>query len=134
MKINDKDAKVLQHIVKHADEIADTINFFGKSKDKYLSNHIYRNPCTMALQSMGENAKLLSENFINHETEVLWKEMIGIRSFIAHAYDFSTFNHDIVWQTLINDIPKVRNKCASILKENQIDIPTVKHIKKGFSR
>lgn len=57
MVINNRNAQLLQHIVRHADEIADVIAFWGEDKKIYLDNHMYKNSCTMALQCIGENAK-----------------------------------------------------------------------------
>ncbi len=37
MKINNLDAQLLQHIVKHADEIAKQLSWRDKSKDQDLS-------------------------------------------------------------------------------------------------
>lgn len=122
MRINNVDAQLLQHIVKHADEIADTIAFFGNNEEIYLKNHIYRNSCSMALQSIGENAKKLSEDFLQQETTIPWKNIKGLRNIFAHAYDSSTFNHEMIWEAILNEVPVLRERCAQILLENNVEL------------
>lgn len=121
MEIKDVDAQLLQHIVKHADEIADTISFFGNNKEQYLNNHIYRNSCSMALQSIGENAKKLSDEFLAQERSMPWKNIKGLRNIFAHAYDSSSFNHEMIWETITDEVPILRETCAEILRENHVD-------------
>lgn len=122
MKINNLDAQLLQHIVKHADEIADTISFFGKTKEQYFNNHIYRNSCSMALQSIGENAKKLSNDFLSKEKTIPWKSIKGLRNIFAHAYDSSSFNHEMIWEAIIDDVPVLRETCSKILLDNHVDL------------
>ena len=122
MKINNLDAQLLQHIVKHADEIADTISFFGKTKEQYFNNHIYRNSCSMALQSIGENAKKLSNDFLSKEKTIPWKSIKGLRNIFAHAYDSSSFNHEMIWEAIIDDVPVLRETCSKILLENHVSL------------
>lgn len=126
MKISNTDAQVLQHIVKHADEIRDTINFFGNKKETFLSNHIFRNSCSMALQTMGENAKSLSNDFLEKEHTIPWKQLKGLRNIFAHAYDSSHFDNEIIWQAITDDIPYIRETCANILADNNIPLLSIK--------
>ena len=116
--INPRDAQLLQHIVRHADEVADAITFFGKDKEIYLNNHIYKNACAMALLSMGENATSLSDEFLLQEATLPWKDLKGLRNIFAHAYDSSSFNHELIWDAITTEVPLIRETCAGILHDN----------------
>ena len=42
MTVSEKDAQILQHIVKHCDRILDTISYFGEDRSFFIENHIYQ--------------------------------------------------------------------------------------------
>ena len=42
MIVSEKDAQILQHIVKHCDRILDTISYFGEDRTLLIDNHIYQ--------------------------------------------------------------------------------------------
>jgi len=45
-----------------------------------------------------------------------WREIIGFRNIIAHGYD--VVEDEIVWDSVINDIPKLLNQLENIKKDN----------------
>lgn len=57
MKVNERDAQVLQSIHMYCKEIEDTRRLFGDREKIFLENHVYRNACSMAVQTIGELAK-----------------------------------------------------------------------------
>lgn len=71
------------------------------------------------LEKMQKN---LSEEFFSMESTLPWKKIIGLRNFFAHAYDSSSFNHEVIWNTIIKEVPIVRSTCANILQENNIEL------------
>lgn len=42
MIVSEKDAQILQIIVKHCDRILDTISYFGEDRSFFIDNHIYQ--------------------------------------------------------------------------------------------
>ena len=142
MKIGEKDAQVLQNIVKHCDAIIDTARYFGNTVKVFLKNHIYRSSVSMSLQSIGELTKHLSDEFISRAAEIPWKQIKGQRNIFAHGYD-TEVDFSKVWDTVEKDIPGLRKFCAAILLDNgypliKIDIVAtgedeMRHVKKGES-
>ncbi|NCN87602.1 MAG: DUF86 domain-containing protein [Candidatus Pacebacteria bacterium] len=66
-----------------------------------------------ALEVIGEAANRLSTDFIEENTDFPIRESVGMRNFIIHGYD--QIRLDIVWKTIENDLPKLREKVENIL-------------------
>ena len=75
-----------------------------------------RNSVCFDVLQIGELAKSLSNEFIFKYNQVPWKDIKGMRDWVAHG------NHKIeisrVWKTAIDDIKPLHDYCESILKEN----------------
>jgi uncharacterized protein with HEPN domain len=55
------------------------------------------------LMIVGEAATRLSEEFRERHDEVAWRQAIGMRNRLIHAYDVVSL--EVVWQTAPGDIP-----------------------------
>ena len=87
MKVSEKDAQILQHIVKHCDRILDTISYFGEDQTLFIDNHIYQGNVSINLQAIGEIVRHLSNEFLAKAKYIPWKQIKGQRNIIAHGYD-----------------------------------------------
>ena len=125
MKITEKDAQILQAIQKYRDEIAETIRFFGDRKSTFMNNYMYRNACSMPLQTIGELAKGFSTDFLEESTEIPWKEIKGMRTLFAHVYD-KGIDLEKVWNTIKHDVPVLGKYCKDTLRENDYEILIVR--------
>ena len=72
--------------------------------------------CFNILQ-IGELAKGLSTEFLTKYNEMPWKDIKGMRDWVAHGY--GTIDLDRVWKTAVEDIKPLRDYCEMILKENK---------------
>lgn len=89
-------------------------------KDKNLFTNeklgfIYRNSITMPILQIGELSKMLSTDFLNQSTKIPWKMIMRMRDIVAHHY--GSLDYDIVWNTSVSDIPKLKLEIEEILKE-----------------
>ena len=128
MIVSEKDAQILQIIVKHYDEIIEISRLFGKSKKEFIENYAYHSSCSMLIQTIGEVVKKISSDFLEKVTEIPWKDIKKMRNLFAHDYDHS-LDFEIVWDTIEQNIPILREVCARILKENNYEIIRVKSLK-----
>ena len=55
------------------------------------------------LEIIGEAARGISQEFRDSHPALPWKTMIGMRDRLIHAY--FDVNLDVVWQTVIEDLP-----------------------------
>lgn len=60
------------------------------------------------LEIIGEAARRISEATIAAHQEIPWREMIGMRNQVIHAYDGIDFG--VVWQTVHKDLPVLVEK------------------------
>ena len=121
MTVSEKDAQILQHIVKHCDRILDTISYFGEDQTLFIDNHIYQGNVSINLQAIGEIVRHLSNEFLAKAKDISWKQIKGQRNIIAHGYDTGV-DFSKVWDMITEDVPPLRKYCADILKENNYEI------------
>ena len=57
------------------------------------------------LEIIGEAARGLSQEFRQEHPDLPWKSMVGIRDRLIHGY--FDINLDVVWKTVIEDLPHV---------------------------
>jgi len=76
-----------------------------KTKDAVLRN----------LEVIGEAAKNLPQKVKEKYDDVDWKAAAGMRNKLIHEYFGVSFS--IVWETIKNDLPRLRDEVAKILKE-----------------
>ena len=89
MKVNERDAQVLQSIHMYCKEIEDTRRLFGDREKIFLENHVYRNACSMAVQTIGELAKKLSNEFMEEYSKAEDKEKNSVERNKRYAYFYS---------------------------------------------
>ena len=121
MKITERDAQILLHLVKYTREIQDTIHYFAGDKNRFMHDHIFRNAVSMPLMQIGELAKRLLPGFTNECASIAWSQIIGMRNFFAH--DYEGMNAEKIWDSALEDAPVLQRVCESILQENGIHIP-----------
>ncbi len=108
-----KDKLYLQHIM---ETIYDIEKFMEKvSKDGFLKNKEKQYAVLRALEIIGEATKNLSIELKTNHPEIPWKEISGMRDKLIHEY-FGV-NLELVWETIKNDIPKLKRQTLKILEE-----------------
>ena len=65
---------------------------------------------------IGELFKNLSPDFLRKYPQVPWKNIKGMRDWVAHGY--GTINMGEVWNTATHDIQPLREYCEQIIREN----------------
>lgn len=67
-----------------------------------------------SLEIIGEAAKNIHNDFKANYPEIDWKSMTGMRDRLIHKY-FGV-DYQIVWDVVINEIPKLKKEISSILE------------------
>ena len=107
--------QILQHIVRYCNEIASTIEKFGKDKELFMQDFIYRNALSMPIFQIGELASHLSQDFLDSSNEIPWNFIVGMRNRFAHGYQ--VMNDSKIWETAITDVPALKVFCEKALQE-----------------
>lgn len=111
---NERDRSLIQHILRYCEEIEIAHSDFGNSKELFFSSSTYRNAIAMPILQIGELAHHLSSEFLQAHPQIPWKQIIGTRNFYAHAYP--SVDIDLVWETSLDDIKRLKEFCKDILK------------------
>ena len=110
-----KEKGIMLYIIDHCERIEEKIISISKQEfDK--SKDIQEIVCFNIFQ-IGELAKNLSMDFIDHYNAVPWSQIKGMRDKIGHGY--GTIEMDRVWNTAINDIKPLREYCQQIVDDNK---------------
>ena len=77
----------------------------GISRETYDADENLRLAVIHLIQTIGEAARQVSREFCNNHSDVRWADIIGIRHKVVH--DYLGVDDDIVWQVVIEDLPKL---------------------------
>ncbi len=92
----------------------------GVSEDEFLRNAILKDACLMKLLVIGEYSDKVTDDHKKRFSEVEWQLLKAARNYYAHAY--GGVNWRRVWETLYQDIPKLKERIENIIavleKEN----------------
>ena len=85
----------------------------GKSRHDLDTDRMLQSALLHQLVLIGESANAVSDSIKNKYTHIPWKVIYGFRNHIAHEY-FS-LDIDIVWNTLVGDVPKLKEQVSEII-------------------
>jgi uncharacterized protein with HEPN domain len=109
----DKDIGIIKHILEHIEDIIKAQKRFGSDISVFTSDRDYFNSICMSLLQIGELSHHLTSEFINKNTDIPWKNIIGLRNVVVHGY--GQLDIETVWATVISDIPDLYQKCKMIV-------------------
>lgn len=108
------DRIALVKIIKYCDDIAALLNQFDTSFERYQQEIAFQYACNMCIIQIGELVARLSDVFIRTHPDIPWRAIKGMRN--LHAHDYDSVKLEIVWETLIHEIPDLRSKIEELMK------------------
>jgi len=99
-----------------AEEFVGGMSFEEFIKDKKTINAVIR-----SFEVMGEAVKNISKSIKKKYPEIPWKRMAGMRDKLIHEY-FGV-DLEIVWETIKEDIPKIKPLIREILDKIEEGVP-----------
>ena len=111
--LSTKDKRILQLIIEHCLTIEKVIS--NLTKEQFKSDAILKNSVCFDVLQIGELTKSLSESFILEYNQMPWKNIKGMRDWVAHGYHQIDINK--VWKTATEDIKPLHDYCEYILKK-----------------
>ena len=66
-----------------------------------------------SIENIGEAAGKLSDQFREEHAAIPWDRIIGMRNRLIHAY--YDINRDILWQTVVEDLPPLIGQLEAAL-------------------
>jgi uncharacterized protein with HEPN domain len=99
--MNEIDLTRLKHMLDAAHEV---VVFTNGEKRESLDNDIkLMRALSMSIGIIGEAASHVSDEVREASPQIPWRQIIGMRNFIIHAY--SSIDLDILWNTATQAIP-----------------------------
>lgn len=114
--MKDRDLTILKKMIRYADEIEWTIEKMNLDFEMFESDFIAKNAIAMCILQIGELVGKLTEETKKKYNKMPWKDIRSIRNIAAHNY--GELDNEVLWETVTDDIPKLKDYCENILSEN----------------
>lgn len=112
--MNSDDTIRIMHMLDAAQE---AISFFkGVEKSQLIDNRMLLLATVKELEIVGEAAAKISLETKEDLPEIPWADIIGMRHRLAHAY--FEIDTEVVWQTLVGDLPPLIALLETALKKS----------------
>jgi uncharacterized protein with HEPN domain len=109
----DRDTAILKKLMEEAIIITELIEGFDSTA--FSDDEKTKRAVCMTLINIGEMVKLLSPEVRGKNPSIPWRSLAGLRDVTAHGYQ--TLRMEDIWDTVINDIPLLREKLRTILSK-----------------
>lgn len=104
----------LQKMLRYCDEIDLILKKHHFDREDFENDTEFQFASGMCIIQIGELVAGLDENFIQKHSEIPWRQIKGMRNIYAHDYDI--IDNDMVWETITEDIPKLKEKLQAIFQ------------------
>ena len=95
---------VAKKIIKEIDDISRyTISM---TVDEFYADDKTQKAVAMSLINIGELPKSFSDEFLERDKNIPWKDIQATRNIAAHNYE--AFDMQIVWKTIMEDLPMLK--------------------------
>ena len=111
--MENKDLLHIENILSYCDDISNAIDELNINYDSFITSKTQKGVLAFFVEQIGEEAGRLSPVFRSKHSEMDWPAIINFRHHIVHAY--IGVIPDILWDTIQNDIPELRDFCTKVL-------------------
>ena len=97
-------------------EAIDNIETFTEgvpSYESFAANKILCHAVTYNMQCIGENVYKLSREFLGEHPDMDWEAIEGLRHVLVH--DYYQVNLEMVWQSLVKDLPGLKEYLKTVI-------------------
>ncbi|MCI9475375.1 HepT-like ribonuclease domain-containing protein [Anaerovoracaceae bacterium 41-7] len=107
------DVITIRKMLSYCKDIEALMDKYERNFELYQTDISYQYSCNMCIIQIGELVSRLSEDFLEHHAEIPWYAIKAMRN--LHAHDYDNINFEIVWETLIKDIPELGDALQKII-------------------
>lgn len=113
MREKPRDYERLLHIIEAIDNIFEFVE--NKSFEMYRNDKILQFAVIKNLEIIGEAAYLLTKDFKAKNSNIEWKEMIGMRHILVHGY--YQIKDEIIWATIETELKLLRENISALVQD-----------------
>jgi uncharacterized protein with HEPN domain len=85
----------------------------GLKRDQVFADEMRFDGVLLNLHVIGEAVKRLPQDLRERYSDIAWREIAGLRDFVAHAY--FALDLDILWDAIQGDIPALQIRIQHII-------------------
>jgi uncharacterized protein with HEPN domain len=85
----------------------------GLTRDQVFADEMRFDGVLLNLHVIGEAVKKLPSELRERYADIAWREIAGLRDFVAHAY--FALDLDIIWNAIQRDIPALQLRIRQII-------------------
>ncbi len=111
--MKNNDIVILSKIIKYREDIDVLMKQYGSDVEKYKTDISFQYSCNMCIIQIGELVARLSDELMDANRQIPWRAIKGMRN--LHAHDYENVDLDIVWHTLVSDIPELKEQIYAII-------------------
>lgn len=111
--MKNEDIVIIKKIIKYCNDINTLLVRFNKDFELYKKDISFQYACNMCIIQIGELANRLSEEVKETHKDIPWRAIKGMRN--LHAHDYENIDLEIVWNTLVEDIPALKEDIEKLL-------------------
>ena len=105
---------LLEKIIAYCQRISDNLSRYDNDYSAFQSDTMFQDACCMCVIQIGELVGELSDAAKALNPSIPWRIIKDTRNFYVHAY--GAIDLPSVWETLITDIPALKEACTFLLK------------------
>ena len=109
----DKDLARLKHMLDSTNAILSFIE--GKNRENLDNDRLLLSGILRELEILGEAAGKVSQETRDRFSDIPWKQMIGMRNRLIHAY--FDVDHGVVWKTVTDVLPLFSERLKKMISD-----------------
>jgi uncharacterized protein with HEPN domain len=91
----------------------------GMTYQDFVDNEDLKRAFLRSLEIIGEASKKVSMHIGRRYPEINWRDIAGMRDKLAH--DYFGIDYEVVWKTIIEDIPTLFLQMKVVLEKESMD-------------
>ncbi len=88
-----------------------------KDRSAYDRDEVLRLALTHLVQTVGEAARRVSQEFCDDHPRIPWRAVVGMRHKVVH--DYMNVDEDILWDTVTNELPPLIEELKKTLPSEE---------------
>ena len=111
--MKNEDTLIIKKMIRYCNDINSLMTRFNMDFERYKTDISFQYSCNMCIIQIGELANRLSDEIKDNNKNIPWRAIIGMRN--LHAHDYENVDLEIVWNTLLEDIPELKQSLEKLL-------------------
>ena len=111
--MKNEDIQIIKKMIKYCGDIDTLMARFNTDFERYKTDISFQYSCNMCIIQIGELANRLSDETKDSSSNIPWRAIRGMRN--LHAHDYENVDMEIVWNTLLEDIPMLKKNLEALL-------------------